>query len=208
MVLSLMISATLYHGLIFYFFEIDYYYHLQNLIFNILFIIFIGFCYKKILDKSDLTLIGVNLFVLLIFTLQLEISMCEYMNFYSYYRSGELEFLEIDHISSLEQYIIPLCSSLIETFGARCLEDEVVKNVAVPTAESYIDSKKYAGKAAVAVEVIQGVSLGLAGPIIYKGLGGVTPLFVQLLPPMVKTAGLGVMGAGGYLLVEIAKMGK
>jgi hypothetical protein len=175
LVLLLMVSATLYHGLVFYFFDIDYYYHVQNLSFNILFIIFIAFCYKKVLNKSDITFIGLNLFILLIFILQLEISLCDYLNFYSYYWSSEIMFLQVEHMSALEQYLIPLGSSLIEAFSARCLENEIIKNVPVLSAELSINGKKYAGKATLAIEVIQGVSLGLALPKPLKITGSASP---------------------------------
>jgi hypothetical protein len=93
LVLLLMVSATLYHGLVFYFFDIEFYYHSQNISFNILFIIFIAFCYKKLLDKNDIIFVTFNMIILLIFALQLEISICDYINFYSYCCSGDITFL-------------------------------------------------------------------------------------------------------------------
>jgi hypothetical protein len=107
MVLVVMLSATLYHSLVLYFFDLDYYYRVQNISFNILFIVFMALCYKKVLGRSDIKFLSLHFFILLVFVLQLQISVCDYVNFYSYYWSGDLLFLRADYMSALEQYLIP-----------------------------------------------------------------------------------------------------
>jgi hypothetical protein len=203
MILVLMLSATVYHTLVLYCFDINYYYRVQNISFNFLFVAFVFLCYKKVLGKSNIKFFIFHSFILLVFLLQLQISLCDLFNFYSYYWSGDLLFLQFEDVSALEEYVIPLWSSLIETYHIRCLGDDIITNA--PTS---INGKKYANNANFAVNVIHGVSIGLSPPIIFKGLGGVTPLFIQTLPPMAKTVGITAMGVGGYLLVEIAKLGK
>jgi hypothetical protein len=146
--------------------------------------------------------------ILLIFCLQLEISFCDYMNLHSYFCSGNTFFLEVERISALEQYLIPFCEWLIEGWFSECTGDKIPRDPSLPPAEPAIDCKKYSADAGIVIDVIQGVSLGVAPVTVFKSVGGTTPMMIKSLPPALKTGSLLAMGVGGYILLEIAKAGK
>jgi hypothetical protein len=69
------------------------------------------------------------------------------------------------------------------------------------------DMKRYSPVAKMLVAGVQGGGLGLTPALVFKGLGGATPAVIKGLPPIMKAAGLASMATGGYIIVEVAKLG-
>jgi hypothetical protein len=127
---------------------------------------------------------------------------------YSYFCSSDIFFLEVDRTSALEEYLIPLFQRLIEGWFSECVGEELPGGPSKLPIEPLIDCNKHAPDARIIVDLIQGVTLGVAPVSIFKSIGGTTPLFIKSLPAVIKGGSLSVMGIGGYVLWEIAKAGK
>jgi hypothetical protein len=113
-VLLLILSSLIYHLGFLCFLDLDFYHHVQNILFNILFIIFLFFCYKRLTSKNERIFIMVNVSILLFCLLQLQISLCEFINLYLYIQSDNIFFLRVYEVSALEKYIIPFYQWLLE----------------------------------------------------------------------------------------------
>jgi hypothetical protein len=203
----LILSSLTYHLIFLHFFDLDFYHHVQNILFNILFLIFLYFCHKILMSKTQMTFMIVNVFILLFCLLQLQVSFCEFANLYLYLQSDNIFFLKVDELSVLEEYVIPFYKWLLEGLISECAGNKGPKGPKIPPTESDLLIKRFSPIAQALVGGVQGGALGLTPALVYKGLGGATPPFIKGLPPLIKAAAVGSMATGGYIIAEIAKAG-